>query len=87
MLVYAALGLLSRASIAWRAAATMAIATAIELGQLVWRMESAAGELLFGTTFDGWDLVAYAAGTCVAIAWELSPGRPQPRPDTRPACS
>jgi hypothetical protein len=87
MLVYAVVGSLSGARIAWRAAATMLIATAIELGQLVWRMESQAGELLLGTTFDGWDLVAYAVGVFVAIGWELSRGRPRPRPDTHPACS
>lgn len=87
MLVYAIVGSLSRARLAWRAVGTIAIATAIELGQLVWRLESAAGELLLGTTFDGWDLVAYVAGVCVAIAWELSPGRPRPRRDTHPACS
>lgn len=72
MLVYAAIGLLSRARIGWRAAATMAIATAIELGQVFWRMESSAGELLFGTTFDGWDLLAYGVGVGVAVAWEGS---------------
>jgi len=87
MLVYAIVGSLSRARIAWRAAATMAIATAIELGQLVWRLESRAGELLLGTTFDGWDLVAYVVGICVAIGWEMSPGRRRPRRDTHPACS
>lgn len=73
MLVYAVIGVLSKARIAWRATATMAIAAAIELGQLVWRLESAAGELLLGTTFDGWDLVAYGAGICVALSWELGP--------------
>lgn len=78
MLVYAVVGFLSSARIAWRAAATMAIATAIELGQLVWRLESQAGELLLGTTFDGWDLVAYVAGICVAIGWEVSRARAAP---------
>lgn len=72
MLVYAAISLVSRARIAWRAAVTMAIATAIELGQVYWRIESSAGELLLGTTFDAWDLVAYVAGVCVAVAWEAS---------------
>ena len=72
MLVYAVIGLLSRARVGWRALATMAIATSIELGQVYWRMESSAGELLLGTTFDAWDLVAYGAGVCVAVAWEAS---------------
>ncbi len=71
MLVFAIVGSLSRARIAWRAAATMVIATAIELGQLVWRLESEAGALLLGTTFDAWDLVAYGAGIVVALGWEL----------------
>lgn len=70
MLVYAGIGLLSRWPILWRAVATMAIATMIELGQVFWRMESAAGALLLGTTFDAWDLVAYAAGVGVAVGWE-----------------
>jgi hypothetical protein len=72
MLVYAVIGSLSRARIGWRAAATMVIATAIELGQLVWRLESQAGELLLGTTFDAWDLVAYVAGVCVAMGWDVT---------------
>jgi len=71
MLVYAVIGMLSRARVASRAVATLAIATVIEVAPLWWRMESRAGELLLGTTFDGWDLVAYAAGVGVAVGWEL----------------
>ncbi len=70
MLVYAVLGLSWRARAAARATATLAIAFAIELGQVWWQAESAAGALLFGSTFDAWDLVAYVVGTAVAVAWE-----------------
>jgi hypothetical protein len=75
MLVYALLSLAWRAPVAYRATATMAIATAIELGQTWWKVESSAGALLLGTTFDGWDLVAYAAGIAVAVAWDVSRDR------------
>lgn len=73
MLVYALISLVSRARVAYRAAGTMVIATAIELGQVLWRFESSAGALLLGSTFDAWDLVAYAVGVCVAVAWERRP--------------
>lgn len=73
MLVYAVLGLVWRARPAVRAAATFAIATAVELGQTLWHARSLAGELTVGSTFDGWDFVAYAAGVVVAVAWELRP--------------
>ncbi|MBA3398014.1 MAG: DUF2809 domain-containing protein [Deltaproteobacteria bacterium] len=71
MLVYAMLCMLWRARIALRAATTLAIAVAIELGQLVWSTRSSPLEILIGSTFDRWDLVAYAIGVAVAIAWEL----------------
>lgn len=70
MLVYALLGLGWRAKLGVRAGVTMAIAVVIELGQTWWKIESAAGSLLLGTTFDPWDLVAYAIGTLIAIVWE-----------------
>lgn len=70
MLVYAVLGVLWRARLAVRATATMAIAVAIEFGQTWWQLDSAAGSLLLGTTFDVWDLVAYAIGTGLAVVWE-----------------
>jgi len=71
MFVYAVLGLvLARVRIGVRAAVTLAIASAIELGQTVWRTNSLAGELVLGTTFDPWDLLAYALGVAVAIVWE-----------------
>jgi len=75
MLVYALVGMLWRAGISARAVVTIAIATVIEVGQRWWRLESRAGELLLGTTFDGLDLVAYVAGVGVAVAWELAPLR------------
>jgi hypothetical protein len=70
MLVYAVLGLAWRTRSRDRALATLAIATAIELGQGVWHVRSWVGELLAGNTFDGWDFVAYVAGVVVALVWE-----------------
>lgn len=70
MLVFAILGALWRARAAVRAASTLAIATAIEIGQAFWRAESTAGELLVGNTWDPWDLVAYVTGVGVALVWE-----------------
>jgi hypothetical protein len=70
MLVYAVLGLIWRARLAMRAAAALAIAAAIELGQTVWHGEGLAGEIVVGGTFDGWDFVAYVVGVVVAVAWE-----------------
>ena len=51
MFVYAIVAALLRERGA-RAAATLAIAIAIELGQIVWHTDSTAGELLIGSTFD-----------------------------------
>lgn len=71
MLVYAMLGMLfARVRMAWRAAATIAIATAIEIGQAFWHATSTAGKLIAGNTCDPWDIVAYVAGTIVAVGWE-----------------
>jgi hypothetical protein len=71
MLVYALLSLVWRSPSWLRAATTLAVATAIELGQTVWHARSFAGELLVGTTFDARDFVAYVAGVAVALVWEL----------------
>jgi len=69
--VYALLGLaVPRVRIAVRAIAAYAIATAIEVGQTMWQARSFAGELVIGTTFDWWDLVAYALGVAIAVTWE-----------------
>lgn len=70
MLVYALVGLATTARIAIRASITMAIALAIELGQTWWKVDNAAGTLLLGSTFDAWDIVAYAIGTIIAVAYE-----------------
>src|SRR5687768_10504960 len=60
MLVYAMLGVaLWRARPRVRAVAAFAIALAIELGQTVWEASSFAGELVMGSTFDPWDILAY----------------------------
>jgi hypothetical protein len=70
MLVYALVSLAWRARPGRRAAATLAIALAIECGQAVWHVHSLAGELTLGNTFDPWDLVAYVVGVVVALAWD-----------------
>ena len=73
MLLYAALGLIWRARLVWRAAGAAAIALALELHQLLEAAaptRSVAGELVLGSFFDGWDLVAYAIGLGLAVLWE-----------------
>jgi hypothetical protein len=71
MLVYAAVGLAARRwSIGMRAAIAFAFAAAIEFGQLAWDTRSTLAELTIGTSFDPWDLAAYALGTGIGIAWE-----------------
>jgi hypothetical protein len=72
MLVYALIGFASRASLAIRAGATLAIATLIEIGQSIWHVDSTAGDLILGATFDPWDLVAYAVGVAVAVGVETT---------------
>ena len=88
MLVYAVLGLIWRARPAVRAVATLAIAAAVELGQTVWHGKGLAAELTVGSTFDGWDFVAYAIGVVVAVAWELRGGSaaaPTPSTPSKPS--
>jgi hypothetical protein len=71
MLVYAILSLAFVRTRPWlRGVITMAIATGVELGQLVWHATSTTGSLLVGSTFDWWDFVAYIAGTLVALGWD-----------------
>lgn len=71
MLLYAAFGLT-----AWprrvRIAATIAVALAVELGQLVWSPlgRTPLGALTLGSVFDCRDLVAYAAGLVAGLVWE-----------------
>src|SRR5687767_2589395 len=63
MLVYALLGLAWwRSQPRTRALAAFAVALAIECAQTVWQASSFAGELVLGTTFDPWDILAYALG-------------------------
>ena len=75
MLVFAIVSSLWTTRAATRALVTLAIATAIELGQAFWHADSLAGELLVGNTWDPWDLVAYLVGICVALGWERVAGR------------
>ncbi len=72
MLVYALIGMVlgSRLPSWLRATGALAIATAIELAQTVWQGDGFAGELVVGSTFDPWDLVAYVAGVAIALTWE-----------------
>ena len=71
MLVFALLGLVRPQARLWiRASLTLAIAFGVELGQLFWHARSTAGELLWGSTCDPWDLLAYVIGVGVAVAWE-----------------
>ena len=71
MLVYAAIGAVwLRGHMLVRAACALGFATAIELGQSWWHAKSTAEHLLIGDTCDPWDIVAYAAGVCVALVWE-----------------
>ncbi len=78
MLVYAVLGMIWRARPMARAAAALGIAALIECGQTLWRGQGLAGELLVGSTFDGWDFVAYAIGVAIAVAWETRAAVPGP---------
>ncbi|HEY0992549.1 MAG TPA: DUF2809 domain-containing protein [Kofleriaceae bacterium] len=70
MLVYALLGLVWRARPWVRAVVTLAIASAIELGQTMWHATSWVGEMTAGGTFDAWDFAAYVVGVVIAFAWE-----------------
>ncbi len=63
MLVFSLCGL-TRWSLRTRAIVTLAIATAIELGQTVW-----SGGILLGSVFDPWDMAAYIAGVLVALIY------------------
>jgi hypothetical protein len=58
------------AHVAGRALVTMAIATTIEVAQVWFHAESTAGALVLGSTFDWIDLVAYALGVGIAVAWD-----------------
>ncbi|GAA3469444.1 DUF2809 domain-containing protein [Nonomuraea roseola] len=70
MLVYAFLGLLWRTTAARRTLATAAIAAVVEFYQIVGMTPPGIGGVLVGAFPDPWDLVAYAIGVGVALAWE-----------------
>jgi Protein of unknown function (DUF2809) len=77
MLVYALLGGAGHAlarwplrSVASRLLATLAIAAGIEAGQLVWSGAGLLGELVLGSSFDGWDFVAYGLGAALAALYD-----------------
>lgn len=75
MLTYAfAAALTARRTV--RAAIAFSIALVIELTQSLHDgLGGLAGELVLGASFDPWDLVAYAAGIAIAIAWADPPHR------------
>ncbi|MEV0588044.1 DUF2809 domain-containing protein [Nonomuraea sp. NPDC050310] len=76
MLVYAVLGLVWRTTTAARRAlATAAVAVAVEVYQMVGTAPPGVGGVLVGAFPDPWDLVAYAVGVVVALAWERASGR------------
>lgn len=56
----------------WLAIGAMGIASAIELNQKMWSGTGMAGELFVGSLFDAWDFAAYAAGTVIAIAYDVA---------------
>jgi hypothetical protein len=70
MLVYAFLGLLWRTTAARRTLATAAVAAAVEFYQIVGMTPPGIGGVLVGAFPDPWDLIAYAIGVGVALAWE-----------------
>ena len=70
MLVYAIASRLT-ARVLGRAAIAAVVAVAIELAQAVHDGGGGlAGELVIGASFVPWDLVAYALGVGVAVAWD-----------------
>jgi len=77
------LGLVTRWRWRLRAGAVAAVAVAAELVQLL-RLpveRSLLTELTIGSTFDPWDLLAYALGLAVAVLAErrlIDPGTPAP---------
>ncbi|MFT3695074.1 MAG: DUF2809 domain-containing protein [Kofleriaceae bacterium] len=74
MLAYALLSLGWRARIRTRAITAFAIACAVELGQTMWHAKSFAAELTIGSTFDPWDILAYAIGIAVAVLIDETAG-------------
>lgn len=74
VLLYLALSAVTRVSRSQAAAAALAIACALEIGQafaLVDRLglgSNALARCLLGTGFDGWDFLAYVAGAGAALA-------------------
>lgn len=56
----------------WLAIGAMGIASAIELNQKMWTGTGVAGELFVGSLFDAWDFAAYAAGTVIAVAYDVA---------------
>jgi hypothetical protein len=71
MLLYAGASMvIRRASMHARALLVGTIAILLELGQLAWTGQGLAGELLIGSTFDPLDLLAYALGLLLALAYD-----------------
>lgn len=74
MAVYAVISLAAArfrpTRIAVRAVIAFGIAALVEVGQSLWTVQSTAGHLVFGNTFDPWDLLAYAIGAGLAALYD-----------------
>ena len=68
--VYALIALASRGRPAICGLLTAITALAIEVAQRGSHREGAVGELVLGRHFDPWDLLAYAIGISLALAWD-----------------
>lgn len=70
MVVYAIASIFVRRRVV-RAAIAAAVAVSLELAQRVHDGGGGVvGELAIGASFDPWDLVAYALGIAIAVAWD-----------------
>lgn len=70
-LVYAVIALASTGRPTICALLAGITALAIEVAQRGGGRDDAVGELVFGRHFDPWDLLAYAIGIAIALAWDL----------------
>lgn len=74
MAVYAVISLVAvrfrPTRIGARAGIAFGFAALVEVGQSLWTVHSTAGHLVFGNTFDPWDLLAYAIGAGLAALYD-----------------
>jgi hypothetical protein len=74
-LVYALIALASKGRPALCALLTAITAVAIEVAQRGSGHRDELGQLVIGNHFDPWDLLAYAIGISIAVAWDTAPTR------------